>query len=135
MADRSQKTQKICVLPSVGKDPEAHRSEMIKKEEDRLRAMIRKENKQRRVKDRSYSRNPLIPMLDDDDDESISISKIKNQYKKGSSYSNARYSDSEEEEEEEDNIEDDDDDSDLVCIFWAILEVFCNIFSPWLIYI
>lgn len=30
LAGRSQKTQKIRVLPQVGKDPEAHRSEMIK---------------------------------------------------------------------------------------------------------
>lgn len=30
LADRNQKTQKIRVLPNVGKDPEAHRWEMIK---------------------------------------------------------------------------------------------------------
>ncbi|KAH9392762.1 Paf1 complex component [Tyrophagus putrescentiae] len=55
LADRSQKTQKICVLPSVGIDPDAHRSEMIKKEEDRLKASIRKENQTRRLKDRVYT--------------------------------------------------------------------------------
>uniref|UniRef100_T1KM08 RNA polymerase-associated protein LEO1 n=1 Tax=Tetranychus urticae TaxID=32264 RepID=T1KM08_TETUR len=45
LAERSHKTQKIRVLPNIGKDPEAHRSEMIKKEEDKLKAFIRRENK------------------------------------------------------------------------------------------
>lgn len=121
LADRSQKTQKICVLPSVGKDPEAHRSEMIKKEEDRLRAQIRKENKARKIKERAYSRVSTPFLENDDDDESISISKIKNQYKRGGpSYGTSQYSESDNEEENED----DDDDSDLVCflcVFFFVL--------------
>ncbi|KAH7640181.1 Paf1 complex component, variant 3 [Dermatophagoides farinae] len=105
LADRSQKTQKICVLPNVGKDPEAHRSEMIKKEEVKLKASIRKENKTKRVKDRTYTRGLSNPYLDhdDEDDESISIAKIKNQYKRGPNYPNTQFSDEEEESENDDS--------------------------------
>ena len=97
-------------MPSVGKDPEAHRSEMIKKEEVKLKASIRKESKQRRNKDRVYTRGPFNSYLegDDEDDESISIAKIKNQYKRGNAYSSQRYTDS------DDSDDDDNDDSDLV---------------------
>ncbi|KAJ6225407.1 hypothetical protein RDWZM_003952 [Blomia tropicalis] len=93
LADRSQKTQKICVLPSVGNNPEANRNERMKKEEDRLKASIRNENKKRRVKERSY-RNDSANFLDfdEDDDENISISKIKNQYKRGQSLPGSRLS-------------------------------------------
>lgn len=105
LADRSQKTQKICVLPSVGIDPDAHRSEMIKKEEDRLKASIRKESQTRRIKDRVYNRGGINSSFledNDEDDESISISKIKNQYKNGPAYSVYSSSDS-------DSSDDDDD--------------------------
>ncbi|RWS13611.1 RNA polymerase-associated protein LEO1-like protein [Dinothrombium tinctorium] len=108
LADRSQKTQKIRVLPTVGKDPEAHRSEMIKKEEDRLKASIRRENKMRRIRERANVRGPTASYLepdqyDDEDDEgAISLSAIKNKYKKGGAAYNV-YTDS----------EGSDDDSDL----------------------
>lgn len=103
LADRSQKTQKIRVLPNVGKDPEAHRTEMIKKEEDRLKASIRRENKQRRVRERSLIRGPTASYLEpdgdeDDEEEGISIARIKNQYKKGAF--TKTYEDSEDSPEE-----------------------------------
>ncbi|XP_064472289.1 RNA polymerase-associated protein LEO1-like [Ornithodoros turicata] len=89
LAGRSQKTQKIRVLPQVGKDPEAHRSEMIKREEDRLRASIRRENKQRRMREKSHSRglnaSYLEPDREDEDDTAISLAAIKNKYRKGGS--------------------------------------------------
>ncbi|XP_074600132.1 RNA polymerase-associated protein LEO1-like [Brevipalpus obovatus] len=86
LAERSHKTQKIRVLPTVGKDPEAHRSEMIKKEEDKLKASIRRENKAKRTRERAPYRLPTTQYLedeyDDDDDEGgISVEKIKNEYK------------------------------------------------------
>ncbi|KAH9420566.1 Paf1 complex component [Dermatophagoides pteronyssinus] len=110
LADRSQKTQKICVLPNVGKDPEAHRSEMIKKEEVKLKASIRKENKTKRVKDRSFTRGLSNAYLDhdDEDDESISIAKIKNQYKHGPGNPNlSQYSDDDDESDNDDDSEPD----------------------------
>ncbi|XP_077483926.1 another transcription unit [Amblyomma americanum] len=86
LAGRSQKTQKIRVLPQVGQDPEAHRSEMIKKEEDRLRASIRRENKQRRMREKSHSRGLSSSYLEaDEDDAAISLSAIKNKYRRGGS--------------------------------------------------
>ena len=107
LADRSQKTQKICVLPSVGIDPDAHRSEMIKKEEDRLKASIRKENQTRRLKDRVYTGRTGINSSfledNDEDDESISIAKIKNQYKSGGGQSqSAVYSSSDSDSSDDD---------------------------------
>lgn len=98
LADKSQKTHKIRVLPNVGKDPEAHRSEMIKKEEDRLKASIRRENKARRTRERSHHRGPSASYLEpdqydeEDEDGGISLSAIKNNAKKRD-YANT-YSDS-----------------------------------------
>ncbi|KAH6930944.1 hypothetical protein HPB50_021058 [Hyalomma asiaticum] len=84
LAGRSQKTQKIRVLPQVGQDPEAHRSEMIKKEEDKLRASIRRESKQRRLREKSHSRGLSAAYLEaDEDDAAISLSAIKNKYRRG----------------------------------------------------
>lgn len=130
LADRNQKTQKIRVLPNVGKDPEAHRSEMIKKEEDRLKASIRRENKQRRIREKAHNRGLSASYLEsdryeEDDDGAISLAAIKNKYKKGGAALRDRpsiYSSDEEvsDEEKAKRLEqvkslddDDDDDSDL----------------------
>lgn len=82
IADRLGKTQKIRVLPVVGKDPDAHRTEMMKKEEDRLRSAVRLENQQRRMRERQYAKGKVnVGFLenfgDDDDDDETSISAIK----------------------------------------------------------
>lgn len=108
LADRSQKTQKIRVLPTVGEDPEANRTDRIKKEEDKLRASLRRENKARRVRERVNQRGPtasyLEPDLDDDDEGAISLSAIKNKYKqRGSNYADV-YSDSESSRSSNDSI-------------------------------
>lgn len=137
LADRSQKTQKIRVLPNVGKDPEAHRSEMIKKEEDRLKASIRRENKMRKVRERALTRGPTASYLEpdgeeDDEEEGISIARIKNQYKRPNLYN--RYNDSDSGEESkgahssrtQNQEDDDDDDSDLVSLFKFKFKVFHN---------
>lgn len=110
LADRSQKTQKIRVLPTVEHDPERDRRERMKKEEERLKASIRRESQKRRTRERAHSRGPSAAYLepdgyDDDDDEGgISLSKIKNQFKRGPGQGNyaATYSESSS-----------DDDSDL----------------------
>ena len=98
LAEKSNKGHKVCMMPIVGFDPEAHRSEMIKKEEDRLKASIRRENKQRRVRERSMTRLNAHSLEPEDDEEGgISLSAIKNKYKYGSSggaYSQADSDDS-----------------------------------------
>lgn len=90
LADRSQKTQGIKVLSTVGSNPDQRRDEMMKQEEDKLRAAVRRESKQRRVRERvggsrgGLSTSYLEGDLDDDDDENaISISAIKNRFKAG----------------------------------------------------
>jgi RNA polymerase-associated protein LEO1 len=97
LADRSQKTQKIRILGSVGKDPEVDRWAKMKKEDEKLRAAIKRDNKVMRNRERANQRGPTSSYLepdadDDDDDGAISLSAIKNKYKKGN-YSNV-YSDS-----------------------------------------
>ncbi|EDV21687.1 uncharacterized protein TRIADDRAFT_59652 [Trichoplax adhaerens] len=77
IADKCSKAQKICILPAIEKNPEYRRHEMIKvkchitatdftfgknllmfliqKEEEKLRASIRRENQQRRIRERSHT--------------------------------------------------------------------------------
>ena len=108
LADRSQKTLKIRVLPNVGEDPEANRTDRIKKEEDKLRASLRRENKARRVRERVNLRGPtasfLEPDMEDDDENAISLSAIKNKYKRGGSSYTDVYSDSESSKSSNDSI-------------------------------
>jgi RNA polymerase-associated protein LEO1 len=107
LADRSNKTQKVKVLPIAGKDPDAQRTEMIKKEEERLRASIRRESQQRRMRERAHQRGINASYLegdyDNDDDNGVSLSAIKKQYKQGPKVSrtNIYSSNSEDEESEE----------------------------------
>lgn len=58
------------------------------KEEERLRASIRRESQQRRIRERAHQRGLNAPYLEDedgyDDDNAISLSAIKNKYKQGS---------------------------------------------------
>lgn len=107
LADRSQKTQKIRVLPTVGLDPEANRTDRIKKEEDKLRASLRRENKARRVRERVNQRGPTASYLEpdiEDEDGAISLSAIKNKYKqRGANYADV-YSDSESSASSNDSI-------------------------------
>lgn len=84
LADRSTKAQKVKVLPISGRDPDAHRSEMIKKEEEKLRASIRRESTRRRMKERSLHRGLNARYLEDgeDDDEGgVSLNDLKKEYK------------------------------------------------------
>eukprot|EP00057_Strongylocentrotus_purpuratus_P004335 XP_003728501.1 PREDICTED: RNA polymerase-associated protein LEO1 [Strongylocentrotus purpuratus] len=89
MADRCSKTQKIKVVPISGNDPEAQRGEMIKREEERLRASLRRQNQQRRIRERSHQRGLSAGYLEPDredgfeeeDDSAISLSAIKKNFK------------------------------------------------------
>uniref|UniRef100_A0AAQ5YSX3 RNA polymerase-associated protein LEO1 n=1 Tax=Amphiprion ocellaris TaxID=80972 RepID=A0AAQ5YSX3_AMPOC len=90
LADRCSKTQKIRILPMAGRDPESHRNEMIKKEEERLRASIRRESQQRRMREKQHQRglssSYLEPDRYDDEEEgeeAISLAAIKSKYKGG----------------------------------------------------
>uniref|UniRef100_A0A8C1VBU2 RNA polymerase-associated protein LEO1 n=1 Tax=Cyprinus carpio TaxID=7962 RepID=A0A8C1VBU2_CYPCA len=90
LADRCSKTQKIRILPMAGRDPESQRTEMIKKEEERLRASIRRESQQRRMREKQHQRGLNAGYLepdrydeDEEGEESISLAAIKSKYKGG----------------------------------------------------
>ncbi|EDO44827.1 predicted protein [Nematostella vectensis] len=103
IADRALKAQKIKMLPAAGQDPEAQRSEMIKKEEERLRSQLRLENQQRRMRERSQARGLNSSYLeageDDDEDLEQSLLKIKKKYKE--ELAKGAYSSEEDDGEEE----------------------------------
>ncbi|XP_052096371.1 RNA polymerase-associated protein LEO1-like isoform X3 [Mytilus californianus] len=84
LADRSTKAQKVKVLPIHGKDPDANRTEMIKKEEEKLRAAIRMEGTRKRQKERHVAKGLSGGYLESGDEEEegdISIAAIKKHYK------------------------------------------------------
>ncbi|MBN3296304.1 LEO1 protein, partial [Amia calva] len=90
LADRCSKTQKIRILPMAGRDPESQRNEMIKKEEERLRASIRRESQQRRMREKQHQRGLSANYLEPDryeeeeeGEESISLAAIKSKYRGG----------------------------------------------------
>ncbi len=118
LAERSTKTSSIKIIGVFGADPEANRGEKIKvmyiilltvillmnhinravklfclqKEEERLRASVRRESKQKRVRERTatgrgMSGGYLEPdregYEDSEDEGGISLTAIKNKYKRG----------------------------------------------------
>lgn len=69
------------------------KTENIKKEEERLRASIRRENQQRRTRERAHARSGLsASYLEGDEDGGVSIAAIKNRYKVGTSITLTNYS-------------------------------------------
>ncbi|XP_019389117.1 PREDICTED: RNA polymerase-associated protein LEO1 isoform X2 [Crocodylus porosus] len=113
LADRCSKTQKIRILPMAGRDPESQRTEMIKKEEERLRASIRRESQQRRMREKQHQRGLSANYLEpdrydeeDEGDEAISLAAIKNRYKGGIREERARiYSSDSDEGSDEDRTQ------------------------------
>ncbi|XP_067827545.1 RNA polymerase-associated protein LEO1 [Heptranchias perlo] len=110
LADRCSKTQKIRILPMAGRDPESQRSEMIKKEEERLRASIRRESQQRRMREKQSQRGLSSSYLEpdrydeeEDGDETISLAAIKNKYKGGVREERARIYSSDSDEGSDDD--------------------------------
>ncbi|XP_014706032.3 another transcription unit protein-like [Equus asinus] len=66
LANRCSRTQ-IRILPMAGPDPECHRTEMIKKEEERLRASAHQETVHPRAK--QTQQGPSVPYQDPSSDE------------------------------------------------------------------
>ena len=104
LADRSRKTQKIRMLKQPGQDPEARLDELSKQEDDKMKATLRRETKQRRIQERSQVGGPNASYLEpdydeEDEDGAISVSAIKrgvmarNYDSDESSESNEQYSD------------------------------------------
>ncbi|KAF2348988.1 Leo1-like protein [Trinorchestia longiramus] len=97
LAERSLKTSAVKVLSQVIKDPDTKRNELFKRDEDRLRASLRRASKQKRVKERAPAKGLTKGYLEEEEDEengSFSISAIKNQHKKKMKEPSSIYSDS-----------------------------------------
>ncbi len=56
MADRTNKAAGIKVISQVGRDPEINRYKRVKEEEERLRAAMRRDSKQKRIRDTATRR-------------------------------------------------------------------------------
>uniref|UniRef100_A0A8C3NL08 RNA polymerase-associated protein LEO1 n=1 Tax=Geospiza parvula TaxID=87175 RepID=A0A8C3NL08_GEOPR len=95
------------------RDPESQRTEMIKKEEERLRASIRRESQQRRMREKQHQRGLSASYLEpdrydeeDEGDDAISLAAIKNRYKGGIREERARiYSSDSDEGSDEDKTQ------------------------------
>lgn len=118
IADRASKTQKIKMLPAAGMDPEAQRSELIKKEDERLRTQLRRENQQRRMRERSHAKGLSASFLEPDryedegEDLEQSLLAIKNKYKKKLAEGFGSESEEAEESEGSGGLESDEDEED-----------------------
>lgn len=87
LVDSGAKTQKVKILTELVKNPDAQRNEMIKKEEEKLKAASRRENQQRRMREKSHTKGISSAYLEDklseEDENAISLSEIKSRYKSG----------------------------------------------------
>ncbi|TKR77477.1 hypothetical protein L596_018447 [Steinernema carpocapsae] len=84
MAERSNKSQKVKVLNIVGNNPEEAKRDMIRKEEEKLRAAARRETQQRKLKDRQRAAGLSHSFLEGyESEEGDSLTAIKNRYNKG----------------------------------------------------
>jgi RNA polymerase-associated protein LEO1 len=87
LVDRGSKTKKVKILTEIKKNPEHNRQELIKKEEEKLKAASRRQNQQRRIREKSHTKGLTANYLedkynsDDDDNAGISLSAIKNKFK------------------------------------------------------
>jgi RNA polymerase-associated protein LEO1 len=87
LVEHGSKTKKVKILAEIQKNPENKRQELMKKEEEKLKAASRRQNQQRRMREKSHSKGLSAEYLDDnyasdEDDNAISLSAIKNKFKK-----------------------------------------------------
>ncbi|KAL3320992.1 Paf1 complex component [Cichlidogyrus casuarinus] len=55
LVDKTNKTQKVKILPVAGADPESNRLQMIRKEEEKFRASLRRESQQQRMREKQMA--------------------------------------------------------------------------------
>ena len=85
MADRTNKASGIKVISQVGRDPEMNRYKRVREEEEKLRAAMRRDSRQKRIRDRAGHRGLSSGHLEgdySDEDEGVSIAAIKMKFKK-----------------------------------------------------
>lgn len=86
ISDRVSKASKAKTLPAVGKNPEAQREELLKKEDERQAATRRRENMQKKIREKNMNKSISTRYLEpdiDEEDEGESLAAIKNSYKSG----------------------------------------------------
>jgi RNA polymerase-associated protein LEO1 len=84
MAEKTNKSQKVKMIADVGHNPESSQASLIRKEEERMRATMRREAQQRKAKERQYRTglsHGFLEDRDDFDDDPESLSAIKRSYK------------------------------------------------------
>ncbi|CAD5227768.1 unnamed protein product [Bursaphelenchus okinawaensis] len=100
MADKSNKGPKVKMFTEVGMNPEQQRKEMVKKEEESLRAAARRSAQQRKVRERAREVGLTSGFIEGDDSgDDNDIGAIKKSFKHRSGYNNPYYSDDSEEDE------------------------------------
>nr|CAB3263357.1 uncharacterized protein LOC494392 [Phallusia mammillata] len=77
----NQNQQKVRVLPIAGQDPESRKADLMKKEEDQLKAHVRREAQKRRMREKSHARGLSNNYIEEDADDEESVSAIKNRFK------------------------------------------------------
>jgi hypothetical protein len=87
LVEHGSKTKKVKILNEISKNPENKRQELLKQEEEKLKAASRRQNQQRRMREKSHSKGLSANYLEDrypsdEDTGAISISDIKNKFKK-----------------------------------------------------
>ncbi|KAH7729256.1 Leo1-like protein [Aphelenchoides avenae] len=85
MADKSNRTQKVKVMTDVGRNPETEKQQLIRREEEKLRANARRESQQRRVRERPRVSGLSSGFLEgyDSDEGGESLGAIKRRYQSG----------------------------------------------------
>ncbi len=89
LVESGARTKKVKILNELARNPEGKRLELMKQEEEKLKAATRRQNKQRRMREKAHSKGLSANYLedkydtDDEDNEAISLSAIKSKFKKG----------------------------------------------------
>lgn len=87
LVESGSRTKKVKILNELTKNPENKRLELLKQEEEKLKAASRRQNQQRRMREKSHQKGLSAKYLEDrysDDDNAISLSEIKSKFKRGS---------------------------------------------------
>lgn len=111
IADRMAKAQKVKIMPATERDPESQRVSAMKKEDERLRAVNRRESQQRRMREKNHLKGLSSGYLNDDDDDGYenSIAAIKADVKNKKRKPIDIYGDEDEDEYEEDDESENED--------------------------
>ena len=85
LVEHGSRTKKVKIVEEHAKNPEGKRQELMKKEEEKMKAAARKQNVIRRQREKSHSKGLTSGYLEDrysdDEDRGTSLDAIKNKFK------------------------------------------------------